>query len=1404
MTRHEALERGYYRLTSSVLTSVLLFFAPTLLCSATNAQAQLVVTYGAKGVQTLTYNGTKLEDVGIYPGDAFHMAHLQCTDLQGNPITDSSCTWGETNRGESWNSTTNTETYTFPWGTIATQFVQSGNNLNIVVTETNYAGSGKILGGVEILALALHFPQDPLNFQGYNQYAITTTGPAVVAADYGTGVVTAVIPDESTPLYGGWGSLGNQTYNPGVASAPPDNLAPFFPQVDSPVQPGSSFTFTVSLRFTPEGAAANAQDGYSSFAAKYPSQMTWIDKRIIGTAYLASSPSGNINQPGGYPTNPRRYFNDPSVDITTPSGLQAFQDRILAQAANDVINAQNMKAQGVITWDIEGEEYPQTTSYVCSPDQIAAVAPEMESIITDSASPYHGKKLDDSYFATMSSAGLRLGVCLRPQVFTLGANSTASQVYLSTNAAIIANLENKARYANTRWGVTLFYVDSTVESNGETLDPAIFEQLITDFPNFLFIPEESTPRYYAYSAPFYTFIFHTDLGTPASIYNAYPAAFGANLVNDVSAATLAQYQPQLTQSVVNGDILMGHADYWQANDPTLVQIYANAAAEGPKTLPVITWPTPAAITQGTALSAAQLDASANVAGTFVYTPAAGTVLSAGSNTLNVTFTPTDTKDYRSQTASVSLTVNSSAPSGAAIVSPVGGASVSGTITVVGQITVQLDAAGSYLMVDGVEFGTARVTNGPYLYPLDTTKLSNGQHVLQLWAHDTSNNTHLSAPVTITVANGSTSNATITWPTPAAITYGTALSATQLDASANVAGTFTYTPAAGTVLGAGNNTLNVSFTPTDTTDYKVTTSSVSLSVSQAIPVITWATPAAITQGTALSATQLDATANVPGTFVYTPAAGTVLSAGSNMLNLTFTPADTTDYKVATSSVSLSVTQAATGVTLTWPTPAPITYGTALSATQLDATANVAGTFVYTPAAGTVLTAGSRALNVTFTPTDTTDYKVTAGSVTLTVNQATPIVTWATPAAIAQGTALSAAQLDATANVPGTFGYTPAAGTVLPAGGNTLSVTFTPTDTTDYTSQTASVSLTVNSSAPSGAAIVSPVAGASVSGTITVVGQITVQLDAAGSYLMVDGVEYGTARVTNGPYLYPLDTTKLSNGQHTLQLWAHDTSNNTHLSAAVTITVANGSTSNLTITWPTPAAITYGTALSATQLDASANVPGTFAYTPAAGTVLSAGSNMLNVTFTPTDTTDYKVTSSSVTLSVGQATPVIAWATPAAITQGTALSATQLDATANVPGTFAYTPAAGTVLSVGSDTLIVTFTPTNTTDYTSQTANVSLTVTNSAPTGVAIVSPVAGASVSGTITVVGQITVQLDAAGSYLMVDGVEFGTARVTNGPYLYQLDTTRLSNGQHTLQLWAHDTGNNTHLSAAVTITVAN
>jgi hypothetical protein len=109
---------------------------------------------------------------------------------------------------------------------------------------------------------------------------------------------------------------------------------------------------------------------------------------------------------------------------------------------------------------------------------------------------------------------------------------------------------------------------------------------------------------------------------------------------------------------------------------------------------------------------------------------------------------------------------------------------------------------------------------------------------------------------------------------------------------------------------------------------------------------------------------------------------------------------------------------------------------------------------------VLTAGLQTLSATFTPPDATDYKGATATVTLTVNKATPVISWTTPVAILSGTALSGTQLDASSTNPGVFVYSPAAGAVLAVGSQTLSVTFTPTDTTDYATATKTVVLAVN--------------------------------------------------------------------------------------------------------------------------------------------------------------------------------------------------------------------------------------------------------------------------------------------------------------------------------------------------------
>lgn len=211
--------------------------------------------------------------------------------------------------------------------------------------------------------------------------------------------------------------------------------------------------------------------------------------------------------------------------------------------------------------------------------------------------------------------------------------------------------------------------------------------------------------------------------------------------------------------------------------------------------------------------------------------------------------------------------------------------------------------------------------------------------------------------------------------------------------------------------AANDELSASLTLSPAAT--LTATAATLMTTRTVPTITWTTPAPITYGTALSATQLDATANVGGTFKYSPAAGTVLKAGLQTLSVTFTPADTTDYSTTTATVTLTVNQKTP--VITWPTPAPIAYGTPLSATQLDAkTGGAAGTFTYSPSAGSVLSAGTYSLFTTFTPTDTQDLTTATATVTLTVNPVRAPAPTFTPAA---ATYTSPIQVTINSSTPG---------------------------------------------------------------------------------------------------------------------------------------------------------------------------------------------------------------------------------------------------------------------------------------------------------------------------------------------------------------------------------------------------
>jgi uncharacterized repeat protein (TIGR03803 family) len=166
--------------------------------------------------------------------------------------------------------------------------------------------------------------------------------------------------------------------------------------------------------------------------------------------------------------------------------------------------------------------------------------------------------------------------------------------------------------------------------------------------------------------------------------------------------------------------------------------------------------------------------------------------------------------------------------------------------------------------------------------------------------------------------------------------------------------------------------------------------------------------------------------------------------------------------ATGSSDLVIAPAVPGVV--WH-PMDLTYGMPLGPAQMNASASVKGKFSYTPPVGTVFPVGAQLLSVLFTPADATNYTAATATRLIAVNKLRPQIFWNPPQAIVAGTPLDASQLNAVADVPGTFEYSPGAGTILPAGpGLALTVTFTPENGDQYAEQTAATLIDVEVPVP----------------------------------------------------------------------------------------------------------------------------------------------------------------------------------------------------------------------------------------------------------------------------------------------------------------------------------------------------
>ena len=287
-------------------------------------------------------------------------------------------------------------------------------------------------------------------------------------------------------------------------------------------------------------------------------------------------------------------------------------------------------------------------------------------------------------------------------------------------------------------------------------------------------------------------------------------------------------------------------------------------------------------------------------------------------------------------------------------------------------------------------------------------------------------------------------------------------------------------------------------------------------------------------------------------------------------------------------------------------------------------------------------------------------------------------------------------------------------------------------------------------PPTVSITSPGGGATVSATVTVAANASDNVGVVGVQFLLDGTNLG-AEDTAAPYAVSWNTVGAANGSHTLTAIARDAAGNRTTSAGVTVTVSNA-----------PPPDTTPPTVSITSPASGAAVSGTVSVTAnASDNVGVAGVQfLLDGTNLGAEDTAAPYTAS--------------WNTTGAANGSHTLTAVARDAAGN------RTTSAAVTVTVSNAP------PPDTT-----------------PPTVSITSPAPGATVSGTVSVTASASDNVGVVGVQFFGDGMALA-AEVTTAPYSIPVDTTKSSNGSHTLTAVARDAAGNRTTSAAVTVTVSN
>ena len=548
----------FHRLTA------LLFAGLLLLTTGGRLAAQLTTAFSANGLTSVQYGGAQ------FVSDGTVQASVILQNAGGTRYEVGST-------GRAFDAALKRLTITYPWGSVVVNYATAGDRLTLPVTITNTSADTIVECAVGLMRV--QFPSVPAGSSwanGFEMSGLNIDDLTAIPADYGTGLLVLCNDQPGPPLKFGFTSPdGQQTRAVRLTTLVTD--CPDDPRI----APQSTAQYQFSLRFAPGGTAPEAllADLHAALRAQTPPVLTWADRRAIGTIFLASGFHASA-------TNPRGWLNEPTLNTITPAGLADFRQQMLARADDTSARLRQMNAQGMIFWDVEGEQYPYIT-YAGDPRVIADLAPEMHGIA-------------DEFFAKFTAAGLRTGVCLRPSRIVPGFGGSHvwdHDNYSSSPATplgfdLVANLSAKIAYAKNRWGCTLFYLDTNVDwtfDNHGVFTPrllrsSIYTALHTLHPDVLVIPEIPRTADWAAAAPYREVGSGGFTATRARSKAVYPAALTIIEPKDIDWAA---HHTTLVETVRGGDILLFRSWFPDSGNPFVKAIYDEAhpapAITGPGT-----------------------------------------------------------------------------------------------------------------------------------------------------------------------------------------------------------------------------------------------------------------------------------------------------------------------------------------------------------------------------------------------------------------------------------------------------------------------------------------------------------------------------------------------------------------------------------------------------------------------------------------------------------------------------------------------------------------------------------------------------------------------------------------------------------------------------------------------------